>query len=151
MGHASKQFGQVFETMFKAKCRSIPGMAVTRFPDGCRRVHANKIVSVKTPCDWIITYGGQTALIDTKTVQTHTFAYSKLIPHQVESLVEHEAAGAKAGYVIWYRKNDDVIFVASSYMITLMNKVGSIRVGTNGLIYLGKSASFQPKLIFGNN
>jgi penicillin-binding protein-related factor A (putative recombinase) len=110
------------------------------------------MIRVKTPSDWIITYGGMTALLDTKTTLGDSFPHSKIEPHQVEEMLLHSQSGAKSGYVIWMRKTDDIIFCSSALLASLLGKRGSIPAPLNGgSNYLGKSALFRPKMIFGNH
>lgn len=151
MGRAQQSFGSFFEKIFFYGCSRVNGMAVTRFPDGCRVLGKNRVVRVKTPCDWILSYGGMTAMLDTKTTSTDSFAYSKIEPHQIEEMVKHQVAGAKAGYIIWFRKSDDVIFVSSLLLHGLLSKRGSIKGKIEGSNYLGKSRDFKAQFLFGIN
>lgn len=152
MGNAAKAFGDLFEDLFFLGCRRTPGMVVTRFPDGCKVVGKNRLVRVKTPCDWVITYGGVSALIDTKTTAKNTFPFSKIETHQVDEMARHQSAGAKAGYVIWFRQTDDIIFVASLLLSEFISKRGSLKCEEgNNIIHLGKSRDFNVTRIFGIN
>jgi penicillin-binding protein-related factor A (putative recombinase) len=151
MGLKSQAFGSLFEDLFSLRCRSIPGMATTRFPDGCRVVGKNTMIRVKTPCDWVLTFGGVTALIDTKTVAGDAFPFSMIQKHQVIEMLNHQVNGARAGYVIWFRKSDDVLFCSASLLAALIGKTGSIRGPGGGSSYLGKSKDFQPERLFGIN
>lgn len=152
MGSKQKAFGDLFEDLFFNLCARIPGMAITRFPDGCRVVGKNKLIRVKTPCDWILTYGGMTALIDTKTTENDSFPHGMIEKHQVMEMLKHSQAGARSGYVIWMRKTDDIIFCSSLMLSGLMHLRGSIKAPLQGgSNYLGKSSMFRPKMIFGVN
>lgn len=152
MGSKQKAFGDLFEDLFFNLCARIPGMAITRFPDGCRIVGRNKVVRVKTMCDWILTYGGVTAMIDTKTTEGDSFPHSKIEPHQIMEMLKHSQSGAKSGYVIWMRKSDDIIFCSSLLLSGLIQQRGSIKAPHNGgSSWLGKSALFRPRMIFGMN
>lgn len=152
MGMKQKAFGDLFEELFFLSCQRVQGMAISRFPDGCKVVGGNKIIRVKTMCDWILTYGGVTALIDTKTTADDSFPFSKIEPHQVDEMLRHSQSGAKSGYVIWLRKSDDVLFCSSLMLSGLLGQRGSIRSPHNGgSHFLGKSEMFRPKMIFGIN
>ncbi len=142
-------FGNAFEEMFYLTCNRTRGLAVTRFPDGCRVVGKGNLVRTKTPCDWVLTFGGQTALLDTKTTEGDSFPHSKLEPHQVVEMYSHSIAGAKTGYVIWFRKSDEIYFASSLLLNNLLNVRGSIK--GNMMHFLGKSTSFKPTNIFGIN
>lgn len=152
MGMIQKSLGDLFETVFQNACLATPGMAVTRFPDGCRVIGANKVVRTKTPCDWVLTYGAVTALIDTKTTEGDSFPHSKICEHQINEMVRHEQAGAKAGYVIWFRKSDHLFFLSALYLSGLINTRGSVKMDEISCsFYIGKCRQFRPKLIFGMN
>lgn len=152
MGGKQKAFGNLFEELFYHACKKVPGLAVTRFPDGCKVVGPKKMIRVKTPCDWILTYGGVTALIDTKTTQGSSFHYSKIEAHQVNEMLTHQLSGGRSGYVIWLRKTDDVIFCNSHMLSQMMGRRGSIQAPQfGGTHFLGKSYQFRPKMIFGIN
>lgn len=154
MGTKQKAFGDLFENLFFSVCNRTPGMAVTRFPDGCKVVGRNQIVRIKTPCDWIITYGGMTALIDTKTSMNGSFPFSKISIHQVTELCKHSQSGAKAGYVVWFRDSDEIVFLSSFLLVQALNKRGSFKTENNngiGSVYLGKSSDFKAVMIFGIN
>lgn len=151
MGFRQQAFGSAFEDLFFNLCARVPGMAITRFPDGCRVIGRNRLVRVKTPCDWILTFGGVSALIDTKS-SAGPFPHSKIEAHQVHEMLKHSQSGAKSGYVIWMRKTDDVVFYNSLILSQLMVKRGSIKAPLyGGANWLGKSNLFRPKMIFGVN
>jgi hypothetical protein len=150
MGRVQKAFGDLFEDLFYRACSRIPGMAITRFPDGCRTIGKNKVIRIKTPCDWVLTFGGVTALIDTKTCETNSFPHSKIEKHQISEMLKHTSAGARSGYVVWFRESDEVYFLSSLFLISVISQRGSIKSYENESNYLGKSSDFQSKLIFGN-
>jgi penicillin-binding protein-related factor A (putative recombinase) len=152
MGVTQKAFGNLFEDLFEMNCRRIPDMALTRFPDGCRIVGQNKIVRIKTPCDWVLSYKGGSALIDTKTTETNSFPHSKICPHQVNEMAMHSRAGAKSGYVVWFRESDEVYYLPSLYMNDLKDVRGSVKhYQAPQRNYLGKSGQFDPRIIFTMN
>jgi len=111
----SKAIGTSFENIFYKLCK-IQGIAITRIPDGCRRVSKFQIFQVKTPFDWVLSYCSKSAMIDTKTTQESTFPSSLIKDHQVSALLEHERAGVRAGYVIWFRTTQAVVFFPASVL-----------------------------------
>lgn len=146
MGAKSQSFGSLFETIFLKSCQR-DHVSVTRVPDGCRQIGFNKLIRVKSPWDWVITYQKQTALIDTKTVQGKAFTASMIHEHQIQQLFSHEANGAIAGYVIWLRGIQKVFFVPSSALGDI-KKTGQSFTGKHpGSIFLG-SDSFDIRNLF---
>jgi penicillin-binding protein-related factor A (putative recombinase) len=149
MGLIQKSFGDSFERLFHFQCCRTKGLAITRFPDGCKVLRQNKIVRVKTPWDWIVSYNGKTALIDTKTTEGDTFPNSKIEHHQVSEMYSHSIAGNNnSGYVIWFRESDGVYFASSIILNNLLKVRGSLKPEI--LQFLGKSRDFKPQIMFGN-
>ena len=139
--------GALFEKMFYNSCNR-HHITATRMPDGCRQLGFKKLIRVKTPWDWILTSGGVTALIDTKTVTGDTFNHSNIKDHQVEEMIRHEIDGAIAGYVIWVRETDKIFFVQSSHLVDMMRVRGTIKPDDPKAILLGGYSSLNPKLIW---
>lgn len=146
-GQKAHAFGALFESMFQNSCKRL-GVAITRIPDGCKTLSARKIVRVKTPFDWICSFEGKTALLDTKTTLGESFAHSSISDHQIHELVHHQIAGAVAGYVIWLRKIDSIIFVPAEKLRTLSRDRGSIHVGQEKVTLIGTSKTFDPRFLF---
>lgn len=150
MGLVQQSFGDLFERLFHLQCARTRGIAVTRFPDGCKVLRQNKIVRVKTPWDWVVSFNGKTALIDTKTTEGDSFPHSKIEDHQIREMVTHSEAGNNTtGYVIWFRKSDGVYFASSLLLNNLLKVRGSLK--TDMLQFLGKSSAFKPQIMFGIN
>jgi len=93
-----------------------------------------------------VSYAGKTALLDTKTIEGHTFPHSLIVDHQVAELLQHEAAGALGGYVIWLRTLNQVIFARASSLEKLAGVAGSI--GAEDCQLLGAIETFNPREIF---
>jgi len=111
-GLVAKRQGQSFENIFETSCQ-YHGLAVTRIPDGCRQVHGGKLIRVKSPYDFTISYRGRSAMIDTKTQAGKTFPYARIDIDQARNLSQHERQGVTAGYVVWLRDIDSVVFIAA--------------------------------------
>lgn len=140
--------GKTFESMFYAACLKA-AVAATRIPDGCKTIGRNRLIRVKSPWDWVISHKNSGALIDTKTDSGKTFPHHVIEPHQIFEMVKHRVAGVVAGYVVWTRANDQVFFVDADIMLPLRGERGSIAPDAAGVIMLGSSASFDPRLIWG--
>lgn len=136
-GAKSQAFGSLFESVFLKACRS-NGVAVTRIPDGCRQF-GKKIIRIPTPWDWVITFEGKSALIDTKTVQGDSFPISAITGHQVSELSRHGDCGAIAGYVVWFRNEGNVVFLPADILMqaVIKNKRGSFSKTHSSAISLG--------------
>jgi len=148
-GLKAKAYGQMFEQIFLMACRR-DQVGVTQIPDSCKQISSTKIARVKSPFDFILTYQGHSAVIDTKTTEHDTFSRSDIVEHQVKSLLVHEMAGGFGGYVIWFRGMDQIIFMPASNLNTL-KRAGlgsSINVLNSNAISLGSSHDFQLVRLF---
>lgn len=137
--------GALFENLFENRAKR-GGITVTRMPDGCRQLGKDKLIRVATPFDWILSYQGQACLIDTKTTDGDRFPFSKIEAHQARELLKHHEAGTIAGYVIWFRLSDEVVFIGANLLAdvsfrTLAPKPGSFKADTLGVIPLGRYQS----------
>lgn len=146
-GKKARAFGDLFEDMFQTMCQKT-GVAITRFPNGCRSIGGNHVVQIKTPFDWIVTHNGMSAMIDTKTSEELAFGHSKIKNHQIQEMIKHEMAGAKAGYVIWLRKSDSVVYVPATDLERVARTRGSIQFGQNHVRLLGNASYFDIRVIF---
>jgi hypothetical protein len=146
-GRVAKAAGNHFEQLFEVMCERNK-LCVTRFPDGCKRVSAKQLVQVKTPWDWIVTHRGTTAFIDTKTSCELSFPHSKITEHQILEMIRHELHGAIAGYVIWLRKANVVVFVPASELLKLAREKGSIQFGQRHVLLLGTPNYFDVRILF---
>lgn len=147
-GLKAKRQGQSFENIFEVACRN-HGLAVTRIPDSCRRVGANKLIQTKSPFDFVISYAGRSAMIDTKSCDGKAFPYSKIDPRQVLNLVDHEKEGTLSGYVVWLREIDAVVFIQAGFLEEAVGKRGSFPTDSPFIKHLGPATSFTPAAIFG--
>lgn len=126
-GYKAKRNGQNFEHLICNELRK-RGWVVTRIPDGCKVVGANKFIRVKSPFDFVATrlvdpWNDSTAMFfDAKTVQGKTFSYSSIrSPHQLVYLHDIEQTGFRAGYVIQFQtlEKTEVRFFMASQLLKL--------------------------------
>jgi penicillin-binding protein-related factor A (putative recombinase) len=134
---SSVEIGKSFEDQFFRLALN-KRMAVTRIPDGCKR-GGKLLFPVKTPWDFVLSFGGKTALIDTKTSKDETFAHSKITIHQVTEMGFHVAQMCVAGYVIWFRHTDQVIFISAPVLLKCSQIRGSFSAKHPGCKILGNS------------
>lgn len=125
-GHRAKNNGAGFENIFQAMCARC-GVGVTRVPDGCitrRRGNGIIVLRTKSPWDWVTSWNGKVALLDTKTCGAR-FGNSAIDLFQVGEMLKHRPH-ATAGYVIWQRDIDAVFFVDSRVLAGRIGVRGSI-------------------------
>lgn len=136
-GAKAKRAGDQFEALFFSAAR-LSGIAITRINDGCRTLGRNRLIRVKQPWDWVLTFQGMTALIDTKTTNAAAFPCSKIDGNQLRELTRHAAQGAIAGYVVWTRATHELFFVPAGLLtMKALLPRGSIQAKEPGVISLG--------------
>lgn len=147
-GSLAVRVGRSFEESFEAVCR-YSGVAVSRIPDGCKVVGRGQLKRVKSPFDWILSYHGQVVIIDTKTVNESVFAHSAIDLDQARAMLEHQNQGTLAGYVVYLRKSNQVIFVdAWELCRRIPQGPGSVKPGDPRVFLIGQIQDFNPRLIF---
>lgn len=144
-GRKAQRYGQMFENLFRSNLTRAR-LAFDRMPDGCRVVGRGRLIRVKTPFDWIVTEGGRTAVLDTKTFDEHRLMPHMIEEHQLRALEKHARAGAVAGYVIWFRPCDLVVFADASQLYEIFESGEGVHASEIPLI--GSSRKFDPRQIF---
>jgi penicillin-binding protein-related factor A (putative recombinase) len=146
-GKIAKQQGDAFEEAFEWKCRAA-SIAITRIPDGCEQGRG-KLYRVKSPFDWFLSFQCWAFALDTKSTAELAFPHWKIDRDQVDNLLSHQKQGTMAGYVIYMRTLNAVVFVAASDLDRrLKSGKGSIKREDPDVTYLGNSQTFNPLLLF---
>lgn len=73
-------------------------------------------VPAKSPFDFILAKNGRVVLCDAKSLDATTFTRSACKPHQIESLAGFEMSGLTAGFIVWLREADQVVFFKASQL-----------------------------------
>jgi penicillin-binding protein-related factor A (putative recombinase) len=136
--------GKLYEQIFYTTCLS-KRMACTRIPDGCEVKGMGKLVRVKSPFDWVVSFEGQTALIDTKSLSSGNLTPSKINDNQVAELLKHQAQGVCAGYVVFFTHKNSCVFYRADRLAAILRRE---KVSGQDL---GPLNGFNPKLIWGSS
>lgn len=146
-GLKAKRQGDAFEEIFQRACKA-KRVPVTRFPNGCKRVGPRQLIQVQTPFDWILTYKGVTALIDTKSVSGAFFPNSGIVGHQVSEMLSHASQGALGGYVVCLRLVNHCIFIPATRLAAAYGTRGSIGHMDASVKMLGPCGNIDTTQIF---
>ena len=117
----SKRIGNNWESQFELLCRS-EGIYVVPIPDGARWIAKGRPIAVRAPFDFMIFRHAKAAAIDTKTTAQKTFSHSYVDENQLKWLLEVEMSGVPAGYLVHFRKTDQIIFFPASVLFKLTPK-----------------------------
>lgn len=71
-------------------------------------------VPAKSPFDFILAKNGRVILCDAKSIDAKNFSKSSCKPHQIDSLYGFEMSGLTAGFIVWLRAVDQVVFFQAS-------------------------------------
>lgn len=146
-GRKAQAQGAAFEALFLRAATS-HSIVTTRIPDGCKQLPGGKIRRVPTPFDWAMSLKTKVAFIDTKCLDKNTFPHASIEPHQALALLRHELEGITAGYIVWLKKTNKVIFIPAKLLCEAMQKTGSISEQTPGTIDLGTMEAMNLKVLF---
>lgn len=143
-GRLAQSRGKSFEEIFQYRCNAT-GVKVTRIPDGCRQVGRGKLIRVKSPFDWIISWEGKTAFVDTKAYSGGAYYPPSLVDqNQVTEFEKHRAAGSitAAGYLVHLRKSSSIVWIPSYELADL-----SLNTLKNSQHSIGDVYTFDPRHI----
>lgn len=153
-GLKAKKNGENFENIFKVICQRM-NIVVTRIPDGCRQLSATKLTRVKTPFDWVLSFQGRVALIDTKSINAKAFPNSLIDFHQAMAMAAHEANGIRAGYVVFLKEIETLVFIQAVELVKSFGVKGSFSPALGNCTVIGRLnpvftvCEISPKLLFG--
>jgi hypothetical protein len=142
-GAKAKAFGQLFEQILSITCHKAR-IKFEQLPSGCRWV-GKRAVPVKTPFDFIACKNGKAIFFDAKTLDAKTFSKSSSTPHQIESLLAFELSGLTAGYIVWLREIDEIVFYKASQLKSLSR--GDSLKSSDG-VFLGKKDTLSLETLF---
>lgn len=120
-GRVAQKIGQTFEAMLYNLSVS-QGICCVRIPDGCRQIRGPRgyqLLRVSTPFDYVLFYKDKSIVLDTKTTEGSTFTYSAIQSHQLTSLTKCAKHIHAAGYLVWHRDTDDVVFYSHRHLLRL--------------------------------
>lgn len=102
-------------------------------------------VPQKTPFDFIASKNGRALVFDAKTLNGETFPKSACEPHQVEALLKFEASKLTAGYIVFFRALDSVVFFSASRLKQLAPRCS---LKSSDGIKLGSGTSLNLEVLF---
>ena len=146
-GIDANAWGKAFENMV-VRSGIKHGITVIRIPDGCetrRGARGPRVVRVRSPFDFVLLKRTQAVVFDAKTTAETTFKYSNLTEHQLGSLKRCSEQAKNAGYLVFFRNFDEVVF----YNIDILSALRpgkSVKPG-DGMI-LGRSSSIGLDSLF---
>lgn len=142
-GAKAKVFGQYFEHILSVFCRR-QEIKFEQIPSGCKWV-GKKPIPTRTPFDFIASKNGRAVVFDAKTIAGTAFSKSACKEHQIESLFGFQVSGLTAGYIVWFRENDQIVFFKASQLKHLRPRC-SLKV-SDGLL-LGTKSALNLEVLF---
>lgn len=120
-GHKARVEGNQFEALLELQCR-MQGIVPTKIKTFCRYIaNLQKWVPEKAPFDYILSSDISDAFIDCKSISAKSFKKVQgdrilIKEHQEDQLLAIERKGRRAGFLIWFRKENKVVFILASTM-----------------------------------
>lgn len=126
---------------------------VVRIPDGCdtKKVRGprgweTKIVRIRTPFDFVAFRGGRGVVFDAKTVDGETFPHSAIKEHQLISLISCADHTTRAGYLVWFRPIDTVVWFSHMRLQALAPRQSL--APSDGSIQIGRAMAMRLESLF---
>lgn len=136
-GRLAQSHGAGFERVFMQMC-AMHRVGCVQIPAGCRTA-GKRLVRVKSPCDYVISYANVRTVIDCKSLEGGNFTFSHVVPHQLNTFRTLQSGG----YVL--RLKDQVYFIPWQVLDKLKPRDS---VNLEDCVHLGKEYIFNPRLIF---
>jgi hypothetical protein len=136
----NKMQGTQFETIFK-KQALMQGFFVEKNLINAKLTYSGGLQRVFGELDWklVLRSTGQIGFFDTKSFEGKFFTYSNLTEHQVKRAALWNELKIPAGFVIWFRPLDAVVFFTGEQ---ISNKGERARFLPKEGVYLGKMIDF---------
>lgn len=139
-GKTGKMWGRQFEQML-AHHAAISGLMLRAHGVTLRYLPGGKSIAIKSDLDFkLADRAGNIAFVDAKTVAEPHFTYSFLTPHQLETAKLYESYSLKAGFVVWLRGAQRVVFYSAQVIAT---KGKGARFGVTDGLDLGPEGFFS--------
>lgn len=146
-GQIAKLEGRAFEHLILSSASS-RDMVILKIPDGCETKKmrqgsswTQRIIRVKTPFDFVAFKDGKAIVFDAKSIDSQTYPRSSTLPHQLFSLKHCRSHTVDAGYLVWHRPLDMVVWYAVERLLSLthgssLNPSEGLHVGSGGSLSL---------------
>lgn len=141
----NREEGKGFEKIFEVQCRYKSLNPKKNHPTA-RFKKGGGFLLEKGDLDFkVIQRPGRVGYVDCKSFGGTSFTYSELDKRQVERAVEYSEWGVPAGFVVWHRGNNEVVFY-SAHKIAFKGPRSNF--STQDGVSLGTLQNFDPRLIF---
>ena len=123
-GHKARIQGSQFENILEIQCR-MQGIHPTKIKTFARFLaQQRKWIPEKAPFDFILTHETGVAFIDCKTIKTNSFKKTQgqmdiIKRHQEMELLAIEEKKHKAGFLVWFRNANAIVFFPASVMVKI--------------------------------
>ena len=107
--------GNQFELIFEKQCR-MQGIAYRKVPMSCKWMGLGNLQLMESELDYIAIHNGVCAFVDTKTFEGDKFVYSDIKQHQLKTALFYNEYKVKAGYLVWFRKENAVCFFMGTFL-----------------------------------
>ena len=144
----ARQAGREFEDLFEKMAR-FDGLLVRKIPLSCKayqdRQGMTRYHPIDSELDWqVLDRNGRIAFLDTKSFHGERFPISAFEEHQVTLAQTLNEWGHVAGFCIWFRKYNIVVFFTGAQVAAL--EEGSL--GPEEGLHLGSGFDFNISKIF---
>lgn len=146
INESNRLHGNAFEEIFSRRAQS-NGFYPSKIPHAAKFLFKGRIQMIKADLDFrLIRRDGKIGYFDTKTYVDSYFTFSELREDQVKRAIRYNELNVPAGFVVWFRTIDVVVFYSGKDVET--HGSGSRFDPSNGRV-LGTIQSFDLRTLFG--
>lgn len=138
--------GDEFENLFESFCRKYNIACEHLPPSGAQFVKPGIYKPLKICFDFICSYQGQAAFLDTKSLNASTFPKSLVKGHQVLAMQKFSELGHPCGYVIELKELQKIYFFSIETILDLKQR-DSLKE-SNSTVCLGTRWNMDPRKIW---
>jgi penicillin-binding protein-related factor A (putative recombinase) len=106
---SGREAGATFQALFERQCQ-LEGVWFINNHTTAKRGWKGRLVELPSNLDYALIRRGRVGYFDCKTFHEPYFVHSDLKPHQVELAARYNENGVPAGFVVWFRPKDEVVF-----------------------------------------
>lgn len=138
--------GRIFEKLFIRQAQR-NGLLAIKNHLSAKHGWKGRLILIKSELDFkLITQSGRVGFFDCKSFAGEKFTYSMIDPDQMQRAITYVEWNVPAGFVIWFRKYNRVVFFS---VATIANKGPGTSFGPRDGDLLGRYEEFNLKRLMG--
>lgn len=137
---SNREEGKTFELIFERQCK-LSGLWVEQNHLKAKRGYKGRLIAMESNLDFtVVDKGGRVGFFDCKSFDGESFKFSEIPPHQLDLATRYNDWKVPAGFVVWFREVDRVVFFSGAFLRAVG---GGNSLCWSGGVQLGKWSRFD--------